>query len=253
MLLFPHAAVVSMFNINLKYSREVVLKEIGVQGFERLRKARVAVVGLGATGSLVADLLARAGIGFLRVIDGDTVDVTNLHRQILYSPADVGSSKAEAAARKLLESNPDVKIESRSEYLREDSANLLSNVDLIIDGTDSFYSRRIINGFSLRSRIPWIFMASVGTVAQVKAVIPGRTSCLDCFIPEDQPDGISCQDAGVLASSPQMASAQAWTLAVQLISGTEVTGDLFFIDPWNYQFERIRIARNPACRSCSLI
>lgn len=244
----------AMFGMGLRYARQIALSEIGQDGFNRIRESSVLVVGVGGTGSPVADLFARSGIGRLGLVDGDKVDVTNLHRQILFGMDDIGKNKAEAAARALGNANPEVKLQTWPLNIsRENASGILSGWDIVIDGTDNFAARRIINSFCVRNRIPWIFSSSVGTVAQVKAIIPGKTSCLSCFLPGDQQDGLSCQEFGVLASSPLMAGSLAWSIALKILLGREVKGDLFVIDPWNQDFTSIRIERNASCPECSSI
>ncbi len=241
-----------MLGMGLRYARQMALSEIGPEGSMKIRAASVLVVGIGGIGSPIADLFARSGVRRLGLVDGDTVDITNLHRQILFGMDDLGKNKADAAAETLRSVNPEVKIDSWPMNLGKDNASdLLSGWDIIMDGTDNFAARRIINSFSVSNGIPWVFSSSVGTVAQVKAVIPGRTSCLSCFLSENQSEGPSCQEFGVLASSPIMAGSLAWSIAVRILTGKEVNGDLVMIDSWNQDFFRIEIKRNPSCPSCS--
>lgn len=237
---------------DLRYSREIVLKEISEEGYGKLHKSRVCVVGLGATGSPVAQLFARAGIGYLRIIDGDTVDLTNLHRQLLYDEHDVGKSKAESARSHLSRINSKCVVEEYDTFL--DAGNiesLLKGCDIIIDGTDRMEPRRLINEYAVKHKIPWVFVSSIGTVAQVKAVIPGRTSCLECFTDPQENYPMSCEDTGVLASAPVIASSMAWTRAVRILLGKGDDGEMYYLDEWNGIFEKIRIGRNPSCRTCS--
>ncbi|EQB67849.1 MAG: hypothetical protein AMDU1_APLC00093G0009 [Thermoplasmatales archaeon A-plasma] len=240
-----------MLNFGLKYSREISLQEIGPEGFARLRSASVTVVGLGATGSPAADLMVRAGVGSIKLVDGDTVDVTNLHRQILYAQSDTGKNKAETAARVLSSFNSDVAVSAVPENLNAGNAReIIEGSTVVIDGTDNLATRRIIDRVCYDLRIPWVFVASVGTMSQVKAIVPDVTSCLHCFIPDAQGDGASCETMGVLASAPLMAASLGWTMAVKIITGKNVTGDLFFLDPWNTEFQSVKIARNPLCPVC---
>ena len=237
---------------NLRYSREIVLKEISEDGYEKLRNSSVCVVGLGSTGSPCADLLVRAGIGSLRIIDGDSVDITNLHRQIIFSEEDINEKKVFAAKKRLEKINSDCRISAIPDYLTEDNVSkLLSEADLVVDGTDNMESRMIINRYCVSTGKPWIFISSIGTVSQVKAIVPGKTSCLNCFVNPSDNIAMSCEETGVLASAPIIASSKAWTIAVKILTGKEVDGDLNFIDPWNGVDENIRIKRNPECTVCS--
>ncbi len=239
---------------NLRFSREMALKEISVEGYEILRKSKVSVVGLGATGSPVADLFVRAGIGKIQIIDGDTVDISNIHRQILYSEGDVSRKKVEAAAGRLHDINRDCEIQAVPEFLTpENTSRTLGRPSVVIDGTDNMETRRIINSYCVSNSIPWVFISSIGTVSQVKAIIPGKTSCLDCFIDRNAKYSMSCEDTGVLASAPLMASSLAWTMALKILLGNEVDGGLWHIDPWHLSMEQVHINRNPGCPTCGKI
>ncbi len=236
---------------NLRFSREMALKEISVEGYEILRKSSVSVVGLGATGSPVADLFVRAGIRKIQIIDGDTVDISNIHRQVLYSEGDVGRKKVEAASGRLHAINRYCEIDAVQEFLtQENISGIIGKPSVVIDGTDNMDTRRTINRYCVNNRIPWVFISSIGTVSQVKAIIPGKTSCLDCFIDRDAKYSMSCEETGVLASAPVMASSLAWTLAVRILMGKEVSGDLWHIDPWYMSMEQVHINRNPECLTC---
>ncbi len=237
---------------NLRYSREIALKELSVSGYEAISNAHVCIVGLGATGSPVADLFARAGVGNLKLIDGDTVDISNLHRQILFSEKDVGEKKVNAAKSRLNLVNSKCNIESIDSFLTENNvSSLLDNCDIVVDGTDNMEARRVINRHCVRAGTPWIFMSSIGTVAQVKGVIPGKTSCLDCFVDQKANYPMSCEETGVLAASPVIASSTAWTIAVRILTGQSVDGDLLYIDPWSNTHEKIHINRKEDCITCS--
>lgn len=237
---------------NLRYSREIALKELSVEGYETIAKASVCVVGAGATGSPVSDLFVRAGVGKLRLIDPDTVDISNLHRQILYSESDVGRKKVEASRDRLNSINGGCLIDPVDVLLDGNNVEeLLGNCDIVLDGTDNMEARRVINRYCVEKKIPWIFIASIGTVAQVKAVIPGETSCLECFVEDGAEFSMSCAETGVLASSPIMASSMAWTMATRILMGEKEEGELFYLDPWNHVWEKVMIKRNPKCRTCS--
>lgn len=237
---------------NLRYSRQMALKELSVEGYEKISSSRVCVVGMGATGSPSADLFTRAGVKDLRIIDPDIVDISNIHRQILFTEKDVGEKKVEVARKRLEAVNSGCKVDARDALLKEENAaDLLSGCHIIMDGTDNMETRRLINRFCARNRVPWIFAASIGTVGQVKAIIPGETACLDCFVDNGASYSMSCEETGVLASSPIMVSSMAWTLAVRILTGQKENGELFYIDPWNHQWQKIQINRNPKCITCS--
>lgn len=236
---------------DLRYSREIALKELSVDGYEAISRARVCVVGTGATGSPVTDLFVRAGVANLRIIDGDTVDISNLHRQILFSEKDVGEKKVNAAKSRLEAVNSKCNIEAVGYFLTDDNiSGLLEGCDIVVDGTDNMETRRTINRHCVKNGIPWVFVSSIGTVAQVKGVIPGETSCLDCFVDEEANYPMSCEETGVLAASPIIASSTAWTIAVRILTGRNENGDLIYIDPWSSTYEKIHINRKEDCITC---
>ncbi len=236
---------------NLRFSREMALKEISVEGYEILRKSSVSVVGIGATGSPVADLFARAGIGKIQIIDGDTVDISNIHRQVLFTECDVNRKKADAAYNRLHDINGNCEVDAVAEFITPENIKaVLGKPSVVIDGTDNMDTRRLINRYCIESGIPWVFISSIGTVSQVKAIVPGKTSCLDCFIDRDAKYNMSCEETGVLASAPVIASSIAWTIAVKILMGKDVDGDLIHIDPWQLSMEKVRINKNPECPTC---
>ncbi len=236
---------------NLRYSRQMALKELSVEGYEKISSSRVCVVGVGATGSPAADLFVRAGVKNLRIIDPDTVDISNIHRQVLFTENDVGEKKVKVARKRFEAVNSGCTVDDRDVMLgEENAADLLSDCQIVIDGTDNMETRRLINRFCVRNKVPWIFAASIGTIGQVKAIVPGETACLDCFVDNDASYSMSCEETGVLASSPLMVSSMAWTLAVRILTGNRENGELFYMDPWNHEWQKIQINRNPECVTC---
>ena len=170
-----------------RYSRQVLFQPIGEQGQQKLASARVAIVGCGATGSVLASLLARAGIGFLRIIDRDYVEASNLQRQVLFDEADAAESlpKAIAAARKIKSFNSEITVEPHAADLTPDNIeDLLGDVQIILDGTDNFETRYLINDFAVSKSLPWIYAAGVASYAVTMTVLPGETACLACVFPD---------------------------------------------------------------------
>ena len=170
-----------------RYSRQERFAGVGVEGQARIAKSRVAVVGCGALGSAQAELLARAGVGFLRLIDRDYVEISNLQRQLLYSESDAREAlpKAVAAERRLREINSDIAVEAAvADLTPGNAADLLESVDLILDGTDNFETRYLINDWAVSHDTPWIYGAAVGSYGLKMAIVPGRTACLKCVYPE---------------------------------------------------------------------
>jgi molybdopterin-synthase adenylyltransferase len=218
-----------------RYSRQILFPPIGAAGQKQLASARVAIVGCGATGSALASLLARAGVGYLRIIDRDYVEPSNLQRQMLFDEADAAESlpKAIAAARKIQASNSEIVAEPHSTDLTPQNAEeLLSGAAVLLDGTDNFETRYLINDFAVSHGTPWIYAAAVASYAVTMTVLPGETACLACVFP-DSPRGMveTCDTSGILNS------------AVNLV--------LLSYDVWTNDFAEISTAKpRPGCRTC---
>jgi molybdopterin-synthase adenylyltransferase len=240
-----------------RYSRQSRFAPLGQEGQTRIGAARVAVVGLGALGSVQAELLARAGVGALRLIDRDFVELSNLQRQFLYEEADAAEAlpKAIAAARRLARINSDVAYEPLVADLSPRSAGeLLEGVDLILDGTDNFETRYLINDFAVRERIPWIYGAAVAAYGVKLAIVPGRTACFQCVYPEP-PQGAqpTCESEGVLGPvTAAIASLQAGdALKILARGGEAVTARITTVDVWTGEIRQTAApAPDPGCSCC---
>lgn len=200
-----------------------MFRPIGAQGQPKIRNATVGIIGCGALGSFQAETLARAGIGTLRLVDRDYVDFSNLHRQWLYDESDAAAEtpKAIAAQRRLHQVNRDVRVQAYVSDLNPSTADdLISGCDLILDGTDNFETRYLLNDFSVKSGVPWIYGAAIASYGVVMPIVPGRGPCLACVYPEP-PVGLqeTCDSSGVIA--PTTASVAAWqsAIALRLIAG----------------------------------
>ena len=186
-----------------RYSRQTRFASLGPDGQAKLLAARIAVVGCGALGSVVAMTLARAGVGFLRLIDRDVPEISNLPRQVLFDEADVaaGLPKAVAAARQLGRINSQISIEPIvADLMAMNVAELLGGIDVIVDGTDNFEARFLVNEFACRHGVPWVHGGAIGAEGRVMTVVPGRTACLRCLIPEPPAPGslATCDTAGII-------------------------------------------------------
>jgi molybdopterin-synthase adenylyltransferase len=206
-----------------RYSRQVLFRGIGEPGQRKLAAARVAIVGCGATGSALAGLLARAGVGNLRIIDRDYVEPSNLQRQSLFDERDAIESlpKAIAAARKIASLNSSIAVEAKvDDLIPSNIEGLLEGSDLILDGTDNFETRYLINDYAVERSIPWIYSAAVGSYAVTLNVLPGQTACLACIFP-DSPRGIveTCETSGILNSAVNLVASIAATEALKLLIG----------------------------------
>jgi adenylyltransferase/sulfurtransferase len=240
-----------------RYSRQVLFAGIGVEGQQRLLESRLAIVGCGATGSVLVSLLARAGVGSLRIIDRDYVEPSNLQRQVLFDEADAADSvpKAIAACRKIAQFNSQIVAEPHvSDLTPENADQLLGGVQLILDGTDNFETRYLINDYAVKNSLPWIYVAAVGSYAVTMNIVPGETACLSCLFPEG-PGGMveTCDTAGILNSAVNMAASIAATEALKLLTGAQqqLRVTLLSHDLWSNQRAEIAADKPRAdCRTC---
>jgi len=240
-----------------RYSRQVLFAGIGPEGQAKLSVSRIAIVGCGATGSVLASLLARAGAGTIRIIDRDFVEFSNLQRQSLFDENDAEQSmpKAVAASRKIAAFNSAVLVEPHVVDLTPANVEeLLGNVQLILDGTDNFETRYLINDFAIEKSIPWVYTAAVGSYGATMNILPGKTACLACVFPEPPKGAIeTCETAGVLNSAVTLISSIAATEAIKILVGADdrVRRSLLSFDVWtNEQAEVPAQKLRSQCRSC---
>jgi molybdopterin/thiamine biosynthesis adenylyltransferase len=242
-----------------RYSRQILFHGIGEAGQARLAAARVAVVGCGATGSALAGLLARAGVGTLRIIDRDYVEPSNLQRQSLFDENDAAESlpKAVAAARKIAAFNSGIAVEPKVDDLVPGNIEaLLEGMGLILDGTDNFETRYLINDYAVDRALPWIYSAAVGSYAVTLNVLPGETACLACIFP-DSPRGMveTCETSGILNSAVNLVASIAAAEALKLLVGgkaaTALRRTLLSFDVWTNEHAEISAAKpRSGCRAC---
>jgi len=238
-----------------RYSRQVLF--LGVEGQRRLQMARVAIVGCGATGSAVASLLARSGVGTLRLIDRDYVEASNLQRQALFDEADAAESipKALAAARKIAAFNSQIVVEPLvSDLTPANIQALLGGMQLILDGTDNFETRYLVNDYAVKHSVPWIYAGVVGSYGITMNILPGQTACLACIFP-DPPRGTfeTCETAGILNSAVNLVASIQATEALKLLVGAEdrLRQTLLSFDVWkNEQAEVAASTPRDGCRVC---
>ena len=240
-----------------RYSRQILFPPVGPDGQQRLAAARVAIVGCGATGSALASLLARAGVGYLRIIDRDYVEASNLQRHVLFDEADAAESlpKAIAATRKIRAFNSEIEVEPHVADLTPDNIeDLLGNVQLILDGTDNFETRYLINDYAVSQGLPWIYAAGVGSYAVTMNILPGDTACLACIFP-DSPRGMveTCDTSGILNSAVNLVASIAATEAMKLTVGArdKVRRTLLSYDVWSNEHAEVSTAHpREDCRAC---
>jgi molybdopterin/thiamine biosynthesis adenylyltransferase len=234
-----------------RYARHLVLREIGGAGQQRLRAARVLIVGAGGLGAPAALYLAAAGVGVLGLADPDTVSLSNLQRQVLYTTADIGRAKVDAAAERLKALNPHVQCEAHT--ARVDAANaadVIAGYDLVLDGTDDFATRLAVSGACVASGKALVSGAIGRWTGQV-GVFKGRP-CYRCLVPEIPPDAETCQAVGVIGALAGVIGSMMALEAVKVIAtaGEPLEGRLLIYDALAAETRTVRLAPDPACPSC---
>ena len=238
-----------------RYSRHLILPEVGVEGQSRLKGASVLIVGTGGLGSPVSIYLAAAGVGRIGLVDFDVVDTSNLQRQILYSEEDVGRSKVQAAREKLLAMNPHIEIDIYEQRLSSSNAlTVLKEYDVIVDGTDNFPTRYLVNDACVLLGKPYVYGSILRFDGQASVFYPGKGPCYRCLFPEPPPPGTvpSCAEAGVLGILPGVIGVIQATEAIKLIlgKGEALIGRLLLFDALNMEFSEVSLHRDPKCPVC---
>lgn len=243
-----------------RYSRQTLFQGIGRDGQQKLARSRVAIIGCGALGAMHAEMLSRAGVGWMRLIDRDFIEESNLQRQVMFEERHVAERlpKAVAAAERIARINSEVEIEPVVKDVNYSNIEeLVRGVDLILDGTDNFEVRYLINDVAVKLGIPWIYGAVIGAYGVQMSVLPGRTPCLRCVFPEMPAPGTAptCDTAGVILPAIAAVSAYQVTEAIKILTGkTELLhGSLIQIDLWENRHARLGIEGLRAqsdCRTC---
>lgn len=234
-----------------RYARHLMLAEVGGPGQQRLKTARVALVGLGGIGAPASLYLAAAGVGTLRMIDDDAVSLSNLQRQILFQTPDLDRPKVEVGGERLTALNPHVQIETRPVRLSgENAANLLADCDVLIDGTDDFETRLIVNAACVDAGVPLV-SGALGRWSGQVGVFRGQP-CYRCLVPEIPPDAETCARVGVVGALAGVIGAMAAMEAIKLIAqaGTTLTGQLLVYDGLNASTRVVGVAADPHCPVC---
>ncbi|MDD2716770.1 MAG: HesA/MoeB/ThiF family protein [Candidatus Wallbacteria bacterium] len=235
-----------------RYSRQIAFSGIGLEGQKVLSAAEVVILGAGALGTNLAEQLARGGIGRVRLIDPERVELSNLQRQTLFDERDLGRLKCFAASEKLFRINSSVRLETV--IVRADQHNirkLLQGFDLVLDATDNFQARLLINQTCLELSLPWVHTAVTGACGQSLAFKPDG-ACFSCFMPDipDSDDYPGVNNCGILNSIVRIMSAVSCTTALKILLGEEVEERLIVFDAWKNRFQKMKIERNPACHVC---
>lgn len=234
-----------------RYARHLVLRELGGPGQQRLKVARVALVGAGGVGAPAALYLAAAGVGALRLIDDDTVALSNLQRQILFATADVGRPKVEVAAARLTALNPHVAVEARPVRLDAGTVDdLLADVDLVLDGSDSFETRALVGDACVARGLPLV-AAALGRWDGQVVLLRGQP-CWRCYVPAPPPDAETCARMGVVGALAGVIGSAAALLALRVLAevGEAPAGEMMLFDGLGWRARTSRIAADPHCPSC---
>jgi len=239
----------------LRYSRHLILPEVGLAGQERLKKARVLVIGAGGLGSPVALYLAAAGVGHLGLVDFDTVDLSNLQRQVLHGTSTVGRPKLESAEARLLNLNPYTKIERYETRLSAANAlEIIEGYDVVLDGTDNFPTRYLVNDACVLLGVPNAYASIFRFEGQASVFATREGPCYRCLFRQPPPAGAvpNCAEGGVLGVLPGLLGTIQATEAIKLILGigTPLVGELLLVDALDMRFRRVKVRKDPSCPAC---
>jgi adenylyltransferase/sulfurtransferase len=231
-----------------RYSRQILVEQVGIDGQRRLGEARVLLVGCGALGTVLASTLVRAGVGFVRLCDRDFIEPNNLQRQILFDEEDIAANlpKAEAAAAKLRKINSDVTVEAIVDDVNPTNLDRLAgDVSLVLDGTDNFETRFLLNDYAVKSGKPWIYGAVVGTTGLCMVILPHDTPCLRCVFENAPPPEMSptCDTAGVLGPAVNLVASFQAVEAMKLLAGRhdQLNRSLMHIDAWTGRVSHMKV------------
>jgi adenylyltransferase/sulfurtransferase len=236
------------------YSRQTILKELGEKGQQKLDKSKVAVVGAGGLGTVSSLYLALAGVGYMRLIDQDTIEIHNLHRQILYNSDDLHYPKTEIAAKRLEKQNPMVTVEAVPENVHAGNVErLLRGVDCVVDGLDNMVTRYLVNRACVRMGIPYVFGAAIGIEGNLSVFAPPNTGCLECLMPNlSDTDLLTCNTRGVLGATTGIIGGLQALETIKLLTGIGSTlkNKLMVCDFSDMDFTTIDISKNTQCPVC---
>jgi molybdopterin/thiamine biosynthesis adenylyltransferase len=239
-----------------RYSRQILFPPIGPEGQEKLLASRVVIVGCGALGTAQAGALVRAGVGSLRIVDRDYVEESNLQRQLLFDESDAAANlpKAVAAERKLKQVNSDAHVEGVvADVDNRNIEELVRGFQVILDGTDNFEARYLVNDVAVKLGVPWIYGAAVSSYAMTMSIVPGRGPCLACVFPH-APSGHheTCDTVGVIAAAVAWAAAVQVTETMKILLGreNEMHRSLWSFDVWRNEMQQVKPQRDPQCPTC---
>jgi len=241
-------------NDRTRYSRQILLEEIGEDGQNLLVESSALVIGCGALGGVIANNLVRAGVGHLIIVDRDVVELSNLQRQTLFQEKDIGNPKAMSAVEKLQKMNSDIEIEAHIEDIHSlNIEEFIKKRDIILDATDNMETRFLINDACVKHGIPWIYGGAIGTHGMTMAVVPGITACLRCIAPKLPLPGTlpTCDTVGVLNSITTIIGSIQSNEALRILTGKPAANTLISVDVWNHEYKQWEIEKNEHCRCCN--
>jgi molybdopterin-synthase adenylyltransferase len=238
-----------------RYSRHIILKEVGGKGQKKLLDGRVLIIGAGGLGAPVALYLAAAGVGTIGIADADDVDLSNLQRQVIHFTHDVGKPKVESAREKMEAINPDVRVRTYKEWVSAANiGSIIADYDFVIDGTDNFAAKFLINDACVLAGKPYSHGGILQFVGQTITILPGQSTCYRCIFPEPPPkDAIpTCSQAGVIGVLPGVIGSIQATEAIKFLlgKGELLTGRILMYDALGMKFREVEIKRNRSCPIC---
>ncbi len=240
-----------------RYSRQIIFPPIGEIGQQKISRGCCVLIGCGALGTVIASALVRAGVGKVRIIDRDFIEIHNLQRQVLFDEDDIknGLPKAVAAEKHLRKVNSEIEIEGIvADVNPTNIERLVAGADVILDGLDNFETRLLINDVSLKLKIPWIYGGAVSSTGMYMTIVPGVTPCYRCIVPGAEQSGrvLTCDTAGVISPAPWVVGSLQSAEALKLLVGSaDFNRDLVFIDVWDGTFQHLKIERFADCPACN--
>ncbi|MBN1678383.1 MAG: ThiF family adenylyltransferase [Candidatus Thermoplasmatota archaeon] len=235
-----------------RYSRQILLPEIGPEGQRKLARSKAVVIGCGALGTNALSFLVRAGVGQVKIVDRDIVDLSNLQRQALFEEADVGRPKAKVAEERLGRINSEIKIKGLvADLTHANIEGVIKWANVVLDATDNMDTRFLVNDACVKHGIPWVYAGAVGVTGMVMPVIPGGP-CLRCVFPNlPRPGQLpTCDTAGIVNTLPGAIASLEVTEAFKIMQGKEPIEELMVLDVWHGDLQRIKVRRNPGCGTC---
>lgn len=238
-----------------RYAKQALFQPIGREGQVKISGSHVTIIGLGALGTVSSSLLCRAGVGRLRLVDRDFVEISNLQRQLLFDEIDAEKQmpKAVAAAEKLRQTNSEIEIEELVEdVLPRNIERLIAGSNLVIDATDNLETRFLINDACLKLRISWVYAAALGSIGMLMTIVPGLTPCLRCHVDKLPPAGAipSCDTEGVLSMTTATVASLQCAEALRLLTGYEPNTGILYLDVWEREFSSFSFDRRADCPAC---